>query len=462
MSQTISPSAQQEAGPLPLRSRRGGALAGTVRVPGDKSISHRSLMLGGLAVGRTEVTGLLEGEDVVATAKAMTAMGAKVERIADGAPDGGPLWRIDGVGVGGLMEPADVLDMGNAGTGARLLMGLLATHDLTAVMTGDGSLRKRPMKRVTEPLSLFGARFMGRSGARLPMAIQGGAEPVPITYRVPMASAQVKSAVLLAGLNTPGKTTVIEPTPTRDHTERMLRHFGADLRVEDGDGGETVITLVGQPELIGGSIVVPADPSSAAFPLVAAVLVPDSHITLTGVGMNPQRIGLIETLREMGADILIRSPREEAGEPVADLEVRAAPLTGIEVPASRAPSMIDEYPILAVAASMARGETRMHGLGELRVKESDRLTAMAEGLAACGVSVEVDGDTLIVHGKSEPPMGGATVPVNLDHRIGMSFLVLGLITEEPVTIDDGRAIDTSFPGFAALMASLGATVDYVR
>jgi 3-phosphoshikimate 1-carboxyvinyltransferase len=418
-------------------------------------------MLGGLAVGRTEITGLLEGEDVVATAKAMSAMGAKVERIADGAPDGGPLWLVDGVGVGGLMEPADVLDMGNAGTGARLLMGLLATHPLTAVMTGDGSLRKRPMKRVTDPLALFGARFMGRSGERLPMAVQGCAEPLPATYRVPMASAQVKSAVLLAGLNTPGETTVIEPTPTRDHTERMLRHFGADLRVEEGEDGATVITLVGQPELTGKAIVVPADPSSAAFPLVAASLVPNSHVILTGVGMNPQRIGLIETLREMGADISIRSPREEAGEPVADLDVRAAPLSGIEVPASRAPSMIDEYPILAVAAAMARGDTRMHGLGELRVKESDRLTAMAEGLAACGVSVEVDGDTLIVHGKSEPPKGGATVPVNLDHRIGMSFLILGLITEEPVAIDDGRAIDTSFPGFASLMASLGATIEPV-
>ncbi|WP_413206871.1 3-phosphoshikimate 1-carboxyvinyltransferase [Rhodospirillum sp. A1_3_36] len=461
MSQTPSQSPEPEAGPLPLRSRRGGALSGSVRVPGDKSISHRSLMLGGLAVGRTEVTGLLEGEDVVATAKAMSAMGAKVQRVADGAPDGGPLWLVDGLGVGGLMEPADVLDMGNAGTGARLLMGLLATHPLTAVMTGDGSLRKRPMKRVTDPLALFGARFLGRSGERLPMAVQGCAEPLPVTYRVPMASAQVKSAVLLAGLNTPGETTVIEPTPTRDHTERMLRHFGADLRVEEGEDGATMITLVGQPELTGKAIIVPADPSSAAFPLVAAILVPNSHVTLTGVGMNPQRIGLIETLREMGADISIRSPREEAGEPVADLEVRAAPLSGIEVPASRAPSMIDEYPILAVAASMARGETRMHGLAELRVKESDRLTAMAEGLAACGVSVEVDGDTLIVHGKAEPPRGGATVPVNLDHRIGMSFLILGLITEEPVAIDDGRAIDTSFPGFTSLMAELGATIEPV-
>jgi 3-phosphoshikimate 1-carboxyvinyltransferase len=276
-----------------------------------------------------------------------------------------------------------------------------------------------------------------------------------------MASAQVKSAVLLAGLNTPGETTVVEPTPTRDHTERMLRHFGADLRIVENAEGETEITLVGQPELTGRAIVVPADPSSAAYPLVAATIIPDSHVILRGVGMNPQRIGLIETLREMGADILIRDPRDEAGEPVADLEVRAAPLTGIEVPASRVPSMVDEYPILAVAAARARGETRMHGLGELRVKESDRLAAMAEGLAACGVSVEVEGDTLIVHGQAEAPKGGALVPVNLDHRIGMSFLVLGLVTEAPVTIDDGRAIDTSFPGFADLMGALGAAIETV-
>jgi 3-phosphoshikimate 1-carboxyvinyltransferase len=457
----MSGSHSPETTPLVLRSRAGGPLAGTVRVPGDKSISHRSLMLGGLAVGRTEVTGMLEGEDVIATATAMAAMGATVERVPGAASDGGALWRIDGVGVGGLVEPADVIDMGNAGTGARLLMGLLATHPVTAVMTGDGSLRKRPMKRVTDPLAQFGARFMGRSGGRLPMAIQGAAEPLPVRYRVPMASAQVKSAVLLAGLNTPGETTVVEPTPTRDHTERMLRHFGADLRIVENAEGETEITLVGQPELTGRAIVVPADPSSAAFPLVAATIVPDSHVILRGVGMNPQRIGLIETLREMGADILIRDPRDEAGEPVADLEVRAAPLTGIEVPASRVPSMVDEYPILAVAAARARGETRMHGLGELRVKESDRLAAMAEGLAACGVSVEVEGDTLIVHGQAEAPKGGALVPVNLDHRIGMSFLVLGLVTEAPVTIDDGRAIDTSFPGFADLMGALGAAIETV-
>ncbi|MBK1664846.1 3-phosphoshikimate 1-carboxyvinyltransferase [Rhodospirillum rubrum] len=445
--------------PRPLRAHRSTPLSGRVRVPGDKSISHRALMLGGLAVGRTEIRGLLEGEDVIATAHAMEAMGARIDRQE--TADGAGVWTVDGVGVGGLAEPADVLDMGNAGTGARLLMGLLATHDLTAILTGDASLRGRPMKRVTDPLALFGASFVGRSGGRLPMAVRGAATPLPVSYRVPVPSAQVKSAVLLAGLNTPGETTVIEPVATRDHTERMLGHFGAALRLGRDDQGATTITLTGQPELRAAPVEVPADPSSAAFPLVAAVLVPESHVTLAGVGMNPQRIGLIDTLREMGADILIRDPRIEAGEPVADLEVRASALTGIEVPAARAPSMIDEYPILAVAAACARGTTRMHGLSELRVKESDRLSAVATGLAACGVDVTVDGDTLIVHGKGTVPKGGATVAVNLDHRIGMAFLVLGLVSAEAVTIDDGRAIDTSFPGFVTLMTGLGAPISLI-
>ncbi len=442
-----------------MSGHRSAALRGVAVVPGDKSISHRSLMLGGLAVGESRVTGLLEGEDVLATAAAMRAMGARVERLVE---DGVSVWVLSGPGLGALAEPADVIDMGNAGTGARLLMGLLATHPMTAVMTGDASLRKRPMARVTEPLSLFGATFMGRSGGRLPMAVTGAQTPVPVTYRVPVPSAQVKSAVLLAGLNTPGKTTVIEPVPTRDHTELMLRHFGVEVTVEpapeDGAPDAVAITLTGQPELTGREIIVPADPSSAAFPLVAACLVPDSHVLLPGVGMNPARIGLIETLREMGADILVNNARTEAGEPVADLEVRGCPLSAVEVPASRAPSMIDEYPVLAIAAACARGSSHMHGLGELRVKESDRLAAVSEGLAACGASVEVNGDTLVIHGNGKPPRGGATVPVALDHRIAMAFLVLGLVADDAVRVDDGRAIATSFPGFVELMTGLGADI----
>ncbi|CCG08819.1 3-phosphoshikimate 1-carboxyvinyltransferase [Pararhodospirillum photometricum] len=442
--------------PLPLRARRADALIGSLRVPGDKSVSHRALMLGGLAVGRTTITGLLEGEDVLATAHAMTAMGARVERLAPG--EAGAVWQVDGVGVGGLAEPADVLDMGNAGTGARLLMGLVATHPITAIFTGDASLRRRPMARVIEPLSRFGATFLGRDGGRLPLALGGARAPLPVTYRVPVPSAQVKSAVLLAGLNTPGTTTVIEPIPTRDHTERMLGYFGATLTRTPAEDGGVVLALTGQPELTGAAVQVPADPSSAAFPLVAALLVEGSRVVLNGVGLNPLRTGLFDTLREMGADIRVLNPREEAGEPVGDLEVHASRLRGVTVPPERAPSMIDEYPILAIAAACAEGETRMEGLAELRVKESDRLAAMARGLAACGVRVAVEGDTLIVQGSGRPPQGGARVTVDLDHRIGMSFLVLGLVSAEPVAIDDGRAIDTSFPGFVALMGALGATI----
>lgn len=425
-----------------------------MRVPGDKSISHRALMLGALAVGETTISGLLEGEDVLRTAAAMRALGARIDE-GQAAKDG--IWRIRGRGIGGLAEPGDVLDMGNAGTGARLLMGLLASHRLTAFLTGDASLRGRPMGRVAAPLRLMGAEIVSRGGDRLPLAVIGTAEPMPITYRLPVPSAQVKSAVLLAGLNTPGETTVIEPEPTRDHTELMLRHFGASLRVEALAEGRAV-TLIGQPELTGQAIRVPADPSSAAFPLVAALLCPGSRLRLPGVGMNPHRIGLIDTLRDMGADIVAENPRTEAGEPVADLIVGASELTGVEVPAARAPSMIDEYPILAVAAACARGRTVMRGLAELRVKESDRLAAVAGGLAACGVAVEAGPDSLIVEGSGSPPPGGAVIPSGLDHRIAMAFLVLGMAASAPVGVDDAAPIETSFPGFAALMNGIGARI----
>jgi 3-phosphoshikimate 1-carboxyvinyltransferase len=430
-------------------------LAGVARVPGDKSISHRSLMLGALAVGETVIEGLLEGEDVLRTAAAMRALGARAERGGDGR------WRVQGRGIGGLAEPEDVLDMGNAGTGARLLMGLLASHPLTACLTGDASLRRRPMARVTAPLQQIGATFMGRAGGRLPLAIRGTSDPLPIEYRLPVPSAQVKSAILLAGLNTPGHTTVIEPEPTRDHTELMLRHFGARLTVTAGPDGRRT-TLLGQPELAARPVAVPADPSSAAFPLVAALLRPGSALRLPGVGLNPHRTGLITTLREMGAEIAVEDAREQAGEPVGDLVVAGGRLTGIEVPAERAPSMIDEYPILAVAAALAQGTTVMRGLAELRVKESDRLAAIAAGLAACGVAVEAGSDSLAVTGGGgRPPRGGATIATGLDHRIAMAFLVLGMAAERPVAIDDAAPIETSFPDFVALMNGLGAAIEAV-
>jgi 3-phosphoshikimate 1-carboxyvinyltransferase len=435
----------------PLTAARPPApLAGTIRVPGDKSISHRALMLGALAVGRTEISGLLEGEDVLCTAAAMRAMGAGVEKLGEGR------WRVDGVGIGGLAEPADVLDLGNSGTAARLLLGLLATHPFASFVTGDASLRTRPMRRVTDPLSRFGAKFLSREGGRLPLAVSGAAAPVPIEYTLPVPSAQVKSAVLLAGLNTPGETTVVEPEITRDHTERMLGHFGATVRVAPADGRGKRITIVGQPELIAAPIVVPADISSAAFAIVAALVVPGSEVTVEGVGLNPSRTGLLASLKEMGADIVYLDERVEGGEPVADLRVRASELRGADIPPERAPTMIDEYPILAVAASCARGRTVMRGLAELRVKESDRLTGTAAGLAACGVRVSVEGDDLIVDGAGNLPAGDATIETKLDHRIAMAFLVLGLAANQPVRIDDARPIATSFPGFVPLMNSLGA------
>ncbi|HEU0154777.1 MAG TPA: 3-phosphoshikimate 1-carboxyvinyltransferase [Stellaceae bacterium] len=432
--------------------RPSASLTGRLRVPGDKSISHRALMLGALAVGRTEIAGLLEGEDVLATAAAVNAMGANAARRGDGR------WTVDGIGIGGLGEPEDLLDLGNAGTAARLLLGILATHPLTAFVTGDASLRRRPMGRVVEPLRRFGARFLTREGGRLPLAVTGAMYPVPIEYRLPVPSAQVKSAVLLAGLNTPGETTVIEPQPTRDHTELMLRHFGARVSVEPAADGAKRITVEGQLELRATQITVPGDPSSAAFPLVAALIVPGSEVTVEGVGINPLRTGLLECLREMGADITLLHERVEGGERVADLRARGGDLTGADIPPERAPTMIDEYPVLAVAAACARGRTVMRGLAELRVKESDRLAGIAQGLADCGARVAVDGDNLIVDGDARPPKGGATIATHLDHRMAMAFLVLGLACNEPVRIDDAGPIATSFPGFVRLLNGLGAAI----
>jgi 3-phosphoshikimate 1-carboxyvinyltransferase len=432
-----------------LLSRRPAApLAGRITVPGDKSISHRALMFGALAVGETRITGLLEGEDVLRTAAAMRALGAEVARDPDGT------WRVAGRGIGGLLEPADVLDMGNSGTAARLLCGILASHPLFAVMTGDASLRRRPMRRVIDPLSACGARFASREGGRLPLAVQGPVEALPLDYRVPVPSAQVKSAVLLCGLNAPGITRVEEPEATRDHSENMLRHFGASVQVE-ADGRRRIITLQGQPELRAADIAVPGDSSSAAFLVAAALLVPGSRLTIEGVGLNELRCGLFATLAEMGADMAAENRRVQGGEPVGDLAVGHGPLRGVDVPWEHAPSMIDEYPILAVIAATASGTTRMRGLKELRVKESDRLSATAAMLAANGVTVEIDGDDLIVHGADRPPAGGGVVETHMDHRIAMSALVLGLATERPVVVDDAAFIDTSFPGFVGVMNRTG-------
>lgn len=409
-------------------------------------------MLASLCIGETEIHGLLEGEDVLATADAMRAMGSEVTQLGAGH------WRVAGRGVGGLSSPAQKIDMGNAGTGVRLLMGLVATHPITCTFVGDASLSRRPMERVMGPLRKFGTVFEAQEGGLLPITVHGAEDPMPITYELTVASAQVKSAVLLAGLNTPGKTTVIEPIPTRDHTENMLRHFGAGVVTEKRAEGGNIITLTGQPELVAADIQVPSDISSAAFPLVAASIVPNSDITATAVGLNPLRAGLIDTLMDMGANLEILDQRVEGGEPVGDIRVRTAALQGINVPPERAPSMIDEYPVLAVAAACATGTTRMTGIGELRVKESDRLQAMVDGLTAAGVTVRHGDDWMEVDGTGTPPRGGMIATVDLDHRIGMSFLILGMVTEAPVDIDDGAAIATSFPGFADLMNDLGADI----
>jgi 3-phosphoshikimate 1-carboxyvinyltransferase len=440
-------------GAFALTAYASQALSGTLEVPGDKSLSHRALILAALAVGESRITGLLEGEDVRATAAALGALGAEMTR------DGPGLWRVVGRGVGGLCEPETVLDLANAGTGARLLMGVIAGHPMHAVMTGDASLRSRPMERVATPLRAMGVEIALRAGGRLPAAIRGTAEPLPLEYRLPVPSAQVKSAILLAGLSAPGVTRIVEPVPTRDHSERLLGHFGADIAFGEAPDGARQITLAGQAELFGREVAVPADPSSAAFPAVAALIVPGSRITMTGVGVNPQRIGLYRPLAEMGAGITLTNERQSAGEPVADLVVESRPLSGVEVPPERAASMIDEYPILAVAAASAAGRTVMRGLSELRVKESDRLRAIARGLAACGVAVEEGTDSLAVTGAAGPVPGGAIIASELDHRIAMSFLVLGLAARKAVTIDDGRPIATSFPRFAELMSALGARIE---
>ena len=438
------------AAPSPLTARRGRPLSGRVRVPGDKSISHRALIFGAFAVGETRISGLLEGEDVLNTGKAMRMLGATVERVGEGA------WTVHGVGVGGFAEPAGVLDLGNSGTGCRLVLGAVAGCPVTATFDGDASLRKRPMRRVLDPLERMGARVIeAAEGGRLPGRLKGAVDPIPIVYESPVPSAQLKSAVLLAGLAAPGETTVIEAEATRDHTERMLRHFGASVRVKPhGDHGRR-ITLVGQPELTAAPVVVPADPSSAAFPLVAALIVPGSEIIVEGVMTNMLRAGLLATLREMGASIETLETRDEGGEQVADLRIRASSLRGVEVPADRAPTMIDEYPILAVAAAFAEGTTRMRGLKELRVKESDRLAATADMLRVNGVEAEIEGDDLIVHGKSRAP-GGGVVATHMDHRMAMSALVMGLASEKPVTADDTAFIATSFPSFIPMMRGLGA------
>nr|WP_089219199.1 3-phosphoshikimate 1-carboxyvinyltransferase [Sphingomonas laterariae] len=437
--------------PLSVAFSAPAPLAGRVRVPGDKSISHRSLMLSALAVGESVVEGLLEGEDVLATAAAMRAMGATITRGDDGR------WRIHGVGVGGLLQPQTALDMGNSGTSTRLLMGLIASHPITATFVGDASLSKRPMGRVTDPLGLMGAEFTTSPGGRLPLTMRGICPAVPIEYRLPVASAQVKSAILLAGLNAPGITRVIEPVPTRDHSERMLRGFGANLTVEEAADGTRTISIHGEAELKPQAITVPGDPSSAAFPVVAALLVPGSDVTVENVGLNPTRAGLYEVLRAMGGDIRFTDERVVGGEPVADLVVRHSTLRGIEVPPAIVPSMVDEFPILFVAAAFAEGRTVMRGLEELRVKESDRIAVMAEGLRAIGARVEELEDGLIIDGTGGTPLaGGATVAAHLDHRIAMSFAVAGLVSKDPVIIDDMSPVATSFPGFAAMLASLGA------
>ncbi|HEX7848631.1 MAG TPA: 3-phosphoshikimate 1-carboxyvinyltransferase [Sphingomonas sp.] len=436
------------ATPKPLRIESSAGLTGRVTVPGDKSISHRSLMLSSLAVGESRIEGLLEGEDVLATAAAMRAMGATIERSDDG------IWRVWGVGVGGLLQPAGALDMGNSGTSTRLLAGLVASHAITVTFTGDASLSKRPMGRVIDPLSLMGADFTSSPGGRLPMMVRGICPAVPIDYTLPVASAQVKSAVLLAGLNTPGITRVIEPVPTRDHSERMLAGFGANLTVEATNRGR-VISIHGEAELKPQQIIVPGDPSSAAFWAVAASIVPGSEVTIANVGLNPTRAGIFTALRMMGADITEVDPRIVGGEPVADLIVRHAALKAIDVPPDLAPSMIDEYPVLFVAAALADGRTVARGAHELRVKESDRIAAMAAALEACGVTVEEFDDGLAITGSGgEPIPGGGTVASLLDHRIAMAMTVAGLVARRPITIDDVAPVATSYPVFFETLEQL--------
>ncbi len=432
----------------PLTGHRANALTGRVRVPGDKSISHRALMFGALATGRTRITGLLDAEDVLDTARALTALGAPAAKVSD-------VWEVLGRGVGGLRQPVAPLDFGNSGTGTRLMMGVVAGQPITVTMTGDASLSRRPMGRILKPLKQMGLQVLDGDKDTLPLTVRGSAELVPITYELPVASAQLKSAILIAGLSAAGETTV-SGEETRDHTERMLKFFGADIRTKR-QGNRAIITVTGEAELKGADVVVPGDPSSAAFLTAAALIVPGSDIAIDGVLVNPTRRGFYDTLKEMGADLTFENERNEGGEPVADLRVRTSRLRGVRVPPERAPSMIDEYPILSVLAAFATGETRMEGLAELKVKESDRLAATAAGLAACGVQARVDGDTLIVAGKGPKGVkGGGCVVTHMDHRIAMAFLVMGFASDAPVTVDDASFIATSFKEFQPLMEGLGA------
>ena len=438
---------------IPMTARKSSSLRGIVKVPGDKSISHRSLIFGAMAIGETKIFGLLEGQDVLDTAKAMQAFGATVNNLGKGN------WSVHGVGVGGFSEPEGVIDCGNSGTGVRLIMGAMATHDITATFTGDPSLNKRPMARVTDPMALFGAEAYGRKGGRLPMTVVGARHPIPVNYTVPMPSAQVKSAVMLAGLNAPGETVIIEKEATRDHTERMLTSFGAEIKVDTTSKGR-IVTLKGYPDLKPQKISVPRDPSSAAFPVCAALVTEGSDILVPNIGLNPTRAGLYCTLQEMGADLVFEDERLEGGEPVANLRAKFSPdMKGIEVPPERAASMIDEYPVLSVVASFADGDTVMRGVKELRVKESDRIDAMAKGLRANGMKVDEGEDWWTLHGRGMGTVpGGGLAEVFLDHRIAMSFLILGLGAENPVRIDDGGPITTSFPNFETLMDALGANL----
>ena len=460
----------------PATASRAKQLKGTVRVPGDKSISHRALMLSSQALGTTTIHGLLEGEDVLATAEALRKCGVPIERstgptsspnsqlttsgsprAATASPTADAVWTVSGRGIGGLHAPADILDMGNAGTAVRLMMGLLAPYPYTIHFTGDASLCKRPMQRVTLPLEQMGAQFTAREGTRLPLMMTGSNTTLPITYELPVASAQVKSAIILTGLNTAGTTTVIEREATRDHTERMLRFFGIAIETTQQDKTTTIRITGQQPQTYQDrTFTVPSDPSSAAFPIVAALLVPNSEVTVTNVCLNPLRTGLFDVLKHMGADLRITNRRDVGGEETGDITARTSTLTACDVPAHIAPSMIDEYPILAIAAATAKGTSIMRGLGELRVKESDRLAAIIAGLTACGITARADGDDLIVEGNGHAPQGGGTVTTHFDHRIAMSFYILGLITENPVTVDDTSAIATSFPSFMELMKELGA------